>query len=338
MFFSEHHAAAFALINDLAGLEVAVVSHVRPDGDCVGAAVALTRILRAQGISAVALNRHPMPDRLGNFAADTPLRFGVEEAGAAVATVYVDCAAPDRAGETLAPKLPEAVGNLDHHVTNPCFARHNVVAPDAAATCELLAGLAHDLGWPVDAVTATALYAGIFTDTGGFRHSALSARTFELVAWLVGLGADASAIANQLTTGKPWGALDLLERFLQSRERHLDGRLAFAQTSQRDFAETGTSREDAEDFPGMLAVAAGVAVAAAFEELIDGRWKCSLRTTEASARVDRLAERNGGGGHPRAAGFTLREPFDTFRETFISQVEAHLNKEMSGADPSRARG
>ncbi|MGF1451513.1 MAG: bifunctional oligoribonuclease/PAP phosphatase NrnA [Opitutales bacterium] len=327
-YFPEHHTCALALLEALKGHNAAVVSHARPDGDCVGAAVALTRMLNAKSISAIAINQHPVPARLTSFIKGTPLRFGATELNGDSACVYVDCAGAERAGEQLAPKLPQALGNLDHHVTNPAFARYNLVAHGATATCELIAGLAFDLGWPVDATTASALYLGLFTDTGGFRYAALSARTFALAAWLIERGADPGRTAYLLTVGKPWGSLDLLERFLGSRARFCEGRLAVARIAQADFKVTETTPEDADDFPGMMVVAEGVTIAAAFEELSDGRWKCSLRATDEAARVDRIAETYGGGGHPCAAGFTLPEPVDVFQPAFVEAIERHLREQF----------
>ncbi len=330
MTFPEHHAAFEALLDDLravSGQPVAVVSHVRPDGDCLGAATALTRLLRSLGIAATAYNQHPAPPRLRPFCEGTPWEFEALTVGDAAAAIYVDSAGMDRVGQLLGPNLPPAWGNFDHHVTNPGFARHNLIAPDATATCELIAGLAQDLAWPVDAATANALYLGLFTDTGGFRYANLSARTFELAGWLVRQGANPLGVAAAVLEGRPWGGLDLLERFLASRRRYADGLLATAQLTLGDFTETNTTREDAENLGGLLRDAEGVAIAAAFEELPDGRWKCSLRATDPARRVDQLALRYGGGGHPCAAGFTLphslAEDLPGFIETATQHLAAH---------------
>ena len=76
-----------------------VLGHRRPDGDCVGSQVAMTRVLRSHGINAVAVNNDPVPRTLQKFVGDTPFTNPQGIEGGNHKIVTVDCADHVRVGE-----------------------------------------------------------------------------------------------------------------------------------------------------------------------------------------------------------------------------------------------
>ncbi|MGB0258392.1 MAG: DHH family phosphoesterase, partial [Coraliomargarita sp.] len=74
-FFPEQSAVFAKAIEGLKGKKVAVIGHVRPDGDCIGSIVAVTRLLNNMGIEAIGLNRDEVPENLKQFVGDTPLKL-----------------------------------------------------------------------------------------------------------------------------------------------------------------------------------------------------------------------------------------------------------------------
>ena len=158
-FLSE--SASFAeLIRQLEGLSVVVLGHRRPDGDCIGSQVALTRILRTMRINAIAVNNDPVPRTLQKFVGDTPFTNPQGLEGGDYKIVTVDCADHARVGDELRKRFPSVFLNVDHHVSNTKFAEHNFVLSDASATGEILAKFFFDSGLEVDQTTADALYLG----------------------------------------------------------------------------------------------------------------------------------------------------------------------------------
>lgn len=292
----------------LAGRPVAIVGHARPDGDCIGSQVALARVLSALGHDVICVNADPVPRRLQFlvqgmrfFRTDEVLALGGERAA-----VFVDCADHARGGERLKAFFPRPVGVIDHHLSNAGYAEANLIDTDAAASCEILAGLLFDAGLPIDAQTAQALYAGILTDTGQFRFNATSRRCFQLAADLVACGAQPAVAGYELYERETAGKLQLLQRFLASLQMECKGRVCIGQLPAGVFAETGSTVEDTEGLVDYARCIEGVEIGVLIEARPDGVVKASLRAKNPVYRMDVVAAQFNGGGHACAAGLNLK--------------------------------
>lgn len=326
MYFPEHHEAFLRLRAELRDRPVAVLGHVRPDGDCIGSQVAMTRALQALGFEALAVNRHPVPRNLASFVGDTPFLTVEEFTAQGHCAVAVDCAAPERIGLKLQACFPTLAGNLDHHVSNGGYAQVDIVVAEAAATAELLAGLFLDLDWPLDAVSAQALYVGIVADTGQFRYAPASARIFQICAELVQHGANPAAAALELFQSEPWSKIELTRRYLGGLKLEFDGRVCLGTLQKEDFDTCQASPDDSEGLVDLARDIAGVEVGVYLESRGEPLNKCSLRAMQQGWRMDKLAQRFGGGGHAKAAGFSFSEPLEAFYPVFMEALEAHLRE------------
>ncbi|WP_043584227.1 DHH family phosphoesterase, partial [Geminisphaera colitermitum] len=280
-----------------------VIGHARPDGDCIGSQTALALVLRARGHDVICANPDPVPRRLEFAAAAgtlTWLRYDDLDADAARlgterTALFVDCAGPDRAGLRFQARYPRPAANIDHHLSNPNFAAHNLVDNTAAAACEILAGLFLDNDLPIDAPIAQALYTGISTDTGQFRFPATTARTFTLAADLVARGANPAIAGYNLYERETFASLKLKQRFLDSLQLECGGRACIGLLPDGIFQQLGASPEDTEGLVDNARSIEGVEIGALIEERADG-IKASLRAKDARYRVDRIAAQFGGGG------------------------------------------
>lgn len=308
------------------GKRVCVIGHARPDGDCIGSQVALTRLLRTQGVDAFAANADIVPVGLSYLVESTV----VEDAGKTdfngVPLVYVDCADEQRVGPMTSRRLEanERWANIDHHISNTGFAGINLVDSASAATCEILAGLAFDLDWPVDEATAQALYAGILTDTGRFSYAATTSRVFELAARLVDCGALPERASRNLYDTHSFARLMLLRRFLGSLEIVCGGRVCVGVLAQTDYLETGANYEDSEGFVDFARATDDVLVGVLIEQR-KTMTKGSLRGRAAPLRLDQVAALFGGGGHARAAGLSTDLPASILKERLIAALEQNLD-------------
>jgi phosphoesterase RecJ-like protein len=319
------------LLAACADRRVVVVGHARPDGDCIGSQVALARLLRARGIDAVCCNPDAVPRRLEFLVTETPfvpLAAAVAEERVAI---FVDCADRNRATDSFAAAFSAPLGNIDHHLSNPGFAAINLVDTASAATAEILAGLARDAGLATDAATANALLTGIATDTGQFRFSATTARTFRLAADLVEAGADPAAMGLQLYERETFGKMQLLQRFLASLQTFADGRVCLGLLPDGIYAETGTSVEDTEGLVDYARSIEGVEIGV-LVEVRGGAIKASLRSKDAAYRVDKLAGQFGGGGHACAAGLNVKG--ETL-EHFLPRLRAALETQIAAVAAAR---
>jgi len=330
MYFPEHSAAFKKLVEGLRGRSVAVLGHMRPDGDCIGSQVGLTRMLRDLGVEAVAVNHDLVPRILKDFVGDTPFYKAAEYTPpAGTVAACVDCADHARLGPKLRPMFPRPFLTVDHHLSNEGFAEHDFVMPKASATAEVLAGMFFDAGWKPDAVAAQALYAGIASDTGQFRFPSTSPRVFGLCSELMAAGADPGTAAALLYERESLGKMRLLRVFLGSLKQELGGRVCVGFLRDADYQECGAQRDDAEGLVDYARSIDGVDVGVLLEER-SGAIKGSLRSKEPRYGMHRLAQQFSGGGHACAAGFNLPGPLDKFYPQFLAALKEHIRTVDAG--------
>lgn len=322
-FFPNESAAFARALDQLPGSRVAVLGHVRPDGDCIGSQVALARILRARGLDVVCYNHHRVPPNCAAFVGDTPFRCDEDGVESDRAAVSVDCADRKRLGPVLQESFPEVYLNVDHHISNSCYGKENLIIGEASATGEILAGLFLDNGIAMDAVTAQALYVGIATDTGQFRFSSTTRRTFDICHRLMEFGADPAGAAMELYEKESPAKLALLQRFLASFTFLCDGKVCLGRIDDEAWSATGASKEDTEGLVDYARAIEGVEIGILLEER-DGSLKGSFRAKDPVHRVDQLAAAFNGGGHACAAGFNPGEPMESFYPRLEKALRDHF--------------
>src|SRR5947199_5407861 len=210
----ERARAAEAIAAVLApGRRVALTTHVNADGDGVGSEVALWHLLTARGLRATIANPTPIPERfhfLLPAGADHSERAAREIESAEV-VVVLDISDVSRLGD-LARAITQshAVACIDHHVSGGTLPRGpRLVAPEAAATAELVFDFASALQWPLSSEAARALYVGILTDTGGFRFANPTPRVLRVAGALLLRGVDPESIYASVYASAPEGRLPL---------------------------------------------------------------------------------------------------------------------------------
>lgn len=323
-FFPQHAARFDELARGLKGRKVAVLGHLRPDGDCIGSQVALVRVLNQHfGADAIACNGHPVPRACAPFVGDTPFVQAAAENPVQDVAVSVDCADRSRFGEILGNQYPEIFLNVDHHISNTGYAQHNLVEGASSATGELLAGIFLDNGYKIDPVTAQALYVGIATDTGQFRFSSTTHKTFEICCHLMECGADPAAAAMHLYEKESPAKIALLQHFLSSFEFLCDGRVCLGIIDQAAWDSTGANKEETEGLVDYARSIDGVEIGVLIEEK-NGVVKGSFRAKDPVHRVDILAQQFNGGGHACAAGFNPQKPLKELLPQLKQALQEHF--------------
>ena len=321
--FLQESARFLHALDELKGKSVLVLGHRRPDGDCIGSQVGLTRVLIELGIDARAVNQDPIPRTLTKFVGDTPFYSPDQVEGDDYTIVTVDCADKKRVGEELNTRFPDIFLNVDHHVSNNNYAKINFVLSDASATGEILAKFFLDNEMTIDSTTADALYVGIATDTGQFCYGGTNASVFEVCRRLCEYGASPAGVAYELYEREKPGRVQLLQRFLASFRMEHDGRVCIGTIRDSYYKETNTQPEDAESFVDYARSMEGVEIGALIEER-NGKIKGSLRAKDPRFRVDILAKEFGGGGHACAAGLNVDKPLDEFYSELVEAIGKHL--------------
>jgi len=290
----------------LEGAERIVVSgHVRPDGDALGSMVALAGAARQAGKSAFATFGEPfVVPRAYSFLDQSTLVPPDSDFGPIDVLVACDTAAPDRLGSVAA--LAEAARSVlvvDHHISNDGFGDVAIIDPAAAATAQLVYRLILALEWKLTPSVATALYAGLVTDTGRFQYSSTTAEVHHMAAALIDAGVRPDEVGQRLYAETPFGYLRVAGAVLERAVLDRDTALVWSVLYEEDLAAAGIDHEDAEALIDLIRIAEEAEVACLLKEVEEGVTKGSLRSR---GRVDvaAVAAALGGGGHHNAAGFT----------------------------------
>ncbi|WP_045876075.1 DHH family phosphoesterase [Pseudofrankia sp. DC12] len=300
------------------GWAVGLFAHVNPDSDTLGSALALGLALRAAGGKVVvSFDAEPfqVPDGLAFLPgqdllvapAELPARFDL--------VVTLDAAAPHMLG-TLADRMAGAPRTLvvDHHRSGADFGQVRMVDPDAPSTSSVVLQLLDRLGLELTAHVATALYAGLATDTGSFRQATTSAAAHRAAARLVDAGADPTVIGWSVWGIHRFGYVGLLAEVLgraglsqcAGAEEH---RLAWTYITDADLTRHGLRLEHVEGVVDVLWGVLEADLAAVAKELPDRGWTVSLRS-RGPIDVGAVAMGLGGGGHREKAGFLVSPATD----------------------------
>ncbi|MBI1845788.1 MAG: bifunctional oligoribonuclease/PAP phosphatase NrnA [Candidatus Rokubacteria bacterium] len=297
-----------------------MLGHVHPDADVLGTLLALGLALEARGWSVEWGGPHPAPAYLGFLPGIERYRRLERAARGWDVVVSTDCPNPARTEGLLEQARPGAVVvNVDHHADNRRYGDVNWIEPRAAATGEMVFDLLTALGDPVTPAVATNLYTAISTDTGSFRYSNVTPKTFTVAAALVTAGADPAAVASALFERREARAIGWLGEALGRVRLSDDGRVAWLALPAGVVPEAFVEAEDLVNYPRSVA---SVKVACLLRER-DGEVKVSLRA-KGEVDVQRIAAGFGGGGHRNAAGFTMSGPLDRATATVLGAVEAAI--------------
>lgn len=296
-----------------------MVSHVKPDGDTLGAGLALGLALKRMGKRVCYFQQDEVPRNL-RFLPETELvsRELPPDLPPDALFVFCDMSDPKRAGELLPAVARENALDIDHHLGNALFGKLNFVLERECSTGTVVMHLLRELGAPVDGAIATCILATIMTDTGGFMHSNTTPEALALSGELMRLGADKEKITEEIFLRRRVEATKLLGCVIAAMRFAREGRYCYSYVDDGMLAQTGADGEDTEDMVNTLLGQDGVDAAALFKA-IDGELRVSLRSN-GSVNVQAAAQRLGGGGHFRAAGLSYDGPL----EAAFGAVEAAL--------------
>jgi phosphoesterase RecJ-like protein len=315
----------FDIVNEIAeslrtAKSLLLLTHVHPDGDGLGAMIALARAARAAGKTAQPMIDQWVPWRytflFRELGEESYCYTDAFDAAAAKADtiVVLDTCSHSQLGD-LAEKLKplrDKTVVIDHHATNDDIAAVQWIDTSAAAVGVMTLELLDALDWPMDDLSNLSLATAIVSDTGWLRFSNTDSRCLQAMARLVERGVKTDELYRRIYECDRPERLRLLQRILASLELHCDGKLAVMAIRRKDFAETGARPDETENFVNEAMRLADVEVAILLTEPPADApnaetIRVSLRSRE-KVDVATLAKQFGGGGHARAAG--LREDTD----------------------------
>ncbi|AYV92352.1 adhesin [Fusobacterium necrophorum subsp. funduliforme] len=300
---------------------ILITAHKNPDGDAVGAGLALTLSLLELGKKARFVLQDKVPDTT-LFLEGSQLieQYQAEESFEEVELViFVDCATRDRAGCMDALTKGKLTVNLDHHMSNPHYGDYAFVEPKISATSELLTQLLQDWNFPMNAAIASALYLGIVNDTGNFAHDNVTVNTLKAAQFLVEQGADNALIVRNFLKTHSYASLKLLGEALSQFQFFPEKKLSYFYLTQEVMNKYGAKKEHTEGIVETLLSYEKASISLFLREEKDGSIKGSMRSKD-SIDVNRIASLFGGGGHIKAAGFSCLEKADSILHKILEQI------------------
>lgn len=316
----------------LGGQRITTICHENPDGDTLGAALAVAGVAERLGKQAEVVAGDGVPPFLAFLPRVERVRRAPElEPDVAVILDAGDLSRTGSVARDHAEWLGRSrVVNIDHHISNPRFGDAVLVDATAAATCEIVALLLPALGVPLDEELATCLMAGIVQDTHTFAHPNATPRTLTVAADLIAAGAPLSAINRAIYADKPFSTIVLWGRILAGVAERCDGRIVHASMTLAMLEASGSDPTGSEGFIDLLGLTKGADITVLLKEAEPRRIRVSVRTSDRADAVA-ITREFGGGGHARAAGCTLEVPLDEGREQLLAVCERELARADAGS-------
>jgi phosphoesterase RecJ-like protein len=314
-----------------------VICHVRPDADALGSAFAVARAWRDAGRTpTAAIPEGSLSQRLRFMHewAEVPAASD-DDFRAADGFVIVDTARRARCnvGEIARQgdwSTGRPVLNIDHHETNERFGTVNWIVPHAGSTCELVYHLLQTAGRPIDAVTASMLYAGIHSDLLGFSLPTTSASALAAAADLVRLGADVGLLGDRLCRNLATSEFELV-RLVYANTRSLEGgHLTYSTATFDEIQRTGCDATDIDDQISIPRSLNGSVISMLFTEGQPGRTRINFRS-RGDVTIVELAQKFGGGGHAQAAGAIIEAGLQPTLDRVLPAAVEYLRSALAGS-------
>jgi phosphoesterase RecJ-like protein len=298
---------------------IVVLSHIRPDGDSIGAMLGMAFALEAAGKTVQRLNADGVPSIFKHLPGSDLIKKKLE--GEFDLVISLDCSDLSRTGGIMGETQVDI--NIDHHITNPHFAKINYVDPEAVATSAILAEHLKDWGLEINQNAAITLLGGIVSDTIGFRTPNVTPHTLRLAADLMENGINLSDIYSRALVRRSVEAARYWGRGLNGLNQ--DGRLVWATLTLKDRSEVGYPGNDDADLNNVISNLDGIDISILFVEQRAGHWKVSWRAQQ-GLDVSAIAQSFGGGGHPPAAGAEMDGSFEEISTRVLPVTKAILEK------------
>lgn len=298
-----------------------LVCHQDPDGDAVGSLLGLGQVLSDRGKKVELFCADQIPAIFSYLPGIESIRHDFPR-DPFDALILLDNGDMRRTGiveeiKRLKKEAPPVV-NIDHHAKNDLWKNVGINYADeqASSTSEIVYKILSGLDYEISPAVATALLTGIFYDTGGFRHSNTTQTVLDIASDLLKRGAKLRKISENITNLKPISLFKLWGIALNRLRINTDLQISYSVLLQSDLAGCGASEDEISGLVNLLNTVPEARAALLLYETLDGKIKGSLRTERDDVDLATLAKHLGGGGHKKAAGFTIAGKIEQGRDTW----------------------
>lgn len=309
-----------SIIKDIENVQtIYITGHTSPDGDCIGSTFGFALAMAKMGKKPVIL----LEDYAEKFNILDGSQFvfkGDYEGLEPDIMFSLDCGDKHRLGEAeVVFDKAKCTYNIDHHISNTKFAMTNIVNGKASSACEVIYEIISKFV-DIDKNIATALYTGLLTDTGGFRHNCTSERTHQIAGKLISAGVDTPTIHTKFLMEHSMTDVKIFAKAIG--RMCLDKGIAYTYVTNDDMKECNATSKNLDAVVGYLLNTEGAEVAIFASERAEDIVKLSFRSK--NANVNEVAALFGGGGHILAAGAATKGNIIEVLNKAISEVRKKL--------------
>lgn len=312
-----------------------VTSHVNPDGDNVGSSVAMTKYLQKMGKKAVHALTDCIPDNLLFLLEDHQILKSAKEVQDFFGQEPYDLIVLDSADKNRIAldqeiiQKAEQTMNIDHHMSNDQYGDINYVVPSIGSTCQVLCNILREMDESlIRPEIATAIYAGISTDTGNFMFASVDEDTFMTAAFLTKKQADRNLVANEIYRNTSL-EFRMLTKLVLDTFTIID-QVGMMVMSQEMLEQSQVDYKDTDMIVNLAIDTKGVQVGVLVKENGPDLFKISLRSKD-KVNVCAIANQFGGGGHFNASGCTmegkLEDVIQQLQEAAAKQIQKDLTND-----------
>jgi len=295
---------------------ILIVSHLSPDEDAVGSALALKFALKNHNIDSSVFIKgysdseyrflpgcYSIENKLKNYNFD--LIFALDYGDVQRLAI----------NDLLEQKKPKVI-TIDHHVDNGVHHIGEVkILEVSSSTSEIIYRYLKELGWSIDRNIAICILAGIIGDTECFLHSNTSRETLLAVGDLLSQGVRINKITKQILSNNGFSKnFQILGQAFNNVKKYSELDLAYLIIDNNDFENL--YKFDSSGLITLINTIDDCKWSLLLTEYEKGKTKASLRSEEYNnIDVSEIASLFGGGGHKLASAFKMnKSPERVFRQ------------------------
>ncbi|MBS4539893.1 bifunctional oligoribonuclease/PAP phosphatase NrnA [Clostridium sp. D2Q-11] len=304
-----------------------LISHINPDGDSIGSLVALGSTLKEIYKDKVILIKSDNIPRKFNFLtnietlSDLNVLNNIRDNSV---LITLDCGDISRIGEAYnyIDKFKKII-NIDHHISNTNFGDINIIKSDASSTGEIVFDIIKENNLLLNKDIANALYTAISTDTGSFIYDNTTSKTHRIVAELLDYDIDKDKIIYEIYQNRSMEKTNIFIQAIKHLEFFSNNRIGITVITKKMMNETNAKSEDLDGIVEFIRDTDGVEIACVIKELENDKVKVSLRS-KSRINVSEIAEIFSGGGHIRAAGYTIESNVEVAKNKVLKEIIKRL--------------
>lgn len=312
-----------------------ITSHINLDGDAIGSELALNFVLEKLNKKSIILNQDKLP-KIYHFLPGSNKVYNLKEdkfdKKIYNVGIILDSSNIDRLGK-ISKILDNTniVVNIDHHKSNENYGDINYIDYSSSSVGEIIYDLIKYMNHMIvktgrdllDEKTSSCLFTAIMTDTGSFKYSNVSSKTFKIASDLTARGAKSDLIANNVYNKNTYSGLKLLGEALSTLEIDYSMGVAWLYITRNMLKETRANDEEIEGIIDIVTTLKNNEISILFRETNDNKTKVSFRS-KSNFDVNKFAIKFNGGGHPNSSGCLCSEKLEVVKEKILSELFKEL--------------